>query len=335
MKNRYWLFKRGAVFYLEDVATRKKESLKTTSKEEAERIRTARNEAAERPLLGLTLAKAYLSASDPLLPKRSWNDVIAELLKNGKPQTKLRAKRAFDAPVFRAIREKKILETTSEDFRKINGVQKPSFTHYLRTLHNLALGMGWLPWPIVPPKLWPILPPKKRRAVSASQQQAILDSETNGERRRYYRLLWETGAAQSDAANLSAKDLNRETMVLSFRRRKTGAWCHLSVGPRLKALLDELPSSGPFFPKISKESPSTRASEFSRRCALLSFEGISLHSYRYAFAERARAVGYESRWAQNALGHNSRAVHENYAKGAVAVCPPLEEYEAKAIRTDR
>lgn len=71
MKQRFWLFQRGAVFYVEDSETGKKEGLQTTDRKEAERLRMARNEAAERPFLGLALAKAYLSASDPALPKRT------------------------------------------------------------------------------------------------------------------------------------------------------------------------------------------------------------------------------------------------------------------------
>ena len=55
--------------------------------------------------------------------------------------------------------------------------------------------------------------------------------------------------------------------------------------------------------------------------------GVSLHSYRYAWAERARINGYPERWAQAALGHSSKAVHQAYAKGAQVVCPSLEEYE--------
>lgn len=30
---------------------------------------------------------------------------------------------------------------------------------------------------------------------------------------------------------------------------------------------------------------------------------------------------------RNALGHNSKAVHLGYAKGVIAICPPLEDYE--------
>jgi integrase len=41
-----------------------------------------------------------------------------------------------------------------------------------------------------------------------------------------------------------------------------------------------------------------------------------LHSYRYAWAERARAAGYPERFAQEAPGHKSAAVHWAYAKKA-------------------
>lgn len=59
-------------------------------------------------------------------------------------------------------------------------------------------------------------------------------------------------------------------------------------------------------------------------------EGVSLHSYRYAWAERAREAGYPERYAQEALGHTSAAVHRAYAKGARVNIPNLEEYEQRA-----
>ena len=36
---------------------------------------------------------------------------------------------------------------------------------------------------------------------------------------------------------------------------------------------------------------------------------------------------YPERFAQVALGHNSRAVHEAYAGGAIPVLPALDDYE--------
>jgi integrase len=46
----------------------------------------------------------------------------------------------------------------------------------------------------------------------------------------------------------------------------------------------------------------------------LLIKGITLHSYRYAWAEHARTCGYPERFAQEALGHNSNAVHRAYAR---------------------
>ena len=53
----------------------------------------------------------------------------------------------------------------------------------------------------------------------------------------------------------------------------------------------------------------------------------SCSDYRYAWAERAKTVGYPERFAQEALGHNSKAVHRAYAKRALMKIPSLEDYE--------
>ena len=70
-----------------------------------------------------------------------------------------------------------------------------------------------------------------------------------------------------------------------------------------------------------------RATEFKQRCRQLSIEGVTLHSYRYAWAERAKVAGMPERFAQEALGHNSKAVHRAYAKKALMKIPSLEDYE--------
>ena len=46
-------------------------------------------------------------------------------------------------------------------------------------------------------------------------------------------------------------------------------------------------------------------------------------------AERAKTVGYPERFAQEALGHNSKAVHRAYAKRALMKLPSLEDYERR------
>ena len=73
-----------------------------------------------------------------------------------------------------------------------------------------------------------------------------------------------------------------------------------------------------------------RATEFGQRCRQLGIKGVTLHSYRYAWAERAKVAGYPERFAQEALGHDSKAVHRDNAKRGLMKIPSLEEYEREA-----
>lgn len=59
----------------------------------------------------------------------------------------------------------------------------------------------------------------------------------------------------------------------------------------------------------------------------MGIKGISLHSYRYAWAERALKCGYSERFAQQALGHNSKAVHHAYSKNGEVTVPSLDDWE--------
>lgn len=53
-------------------------------------------------------------------------------------------------------------------------------------------------------------------------------------------------------------------------------------------------------------------------------------SDRYAWAERATVCGYPERFAQEGLGHNSKAVHRSYAKKAQVKLPALEDFERRS-----
>jgi integrase len=327
MKHRFWLFKRKDVFYIEDTQTGEQKSLGTRDRKEAERLRATKDDAASRPFVGLAIGKAYLAAHDPQLVERTWSVVMEEFKKRGKEHTHQRRERAMQSKPFRVIRNRKLVETTADNLHEVIALGGSSTNHFLRCLHNLALGVGWLPGPIIPPKLWPVAKSKPKRGITQLEHERIIAAERNKERRHYYEILWEIGAAQTDGALLSADNIDWQKRVLQYQRKKTGEWACIQIGARLEALLRDLPSSGPLFPHIGQTTDSARAAEFSRRCRTVGLTGVSLHSYRYAWAERAKAAGYPERHAQNALGHNSSAVHAAYAKGIVAVCPALEEYE--------
>jgi len=70
-----------------------------------------------------------------------------------------------------------------------------------------------------------------------------------------------------------------------------------------------------------------RATEFRQRCDGLGIKGVSLDSYRYAWAERALKCGYPERFAQQALGHNSKAVDHAYSKHAEVTVPSLDDWK--------
>ena len=334
MQKLYRMFKRGSRYYVEHVETRKQTSLGTSDKAEALRLFSAKNEAAQAPRLNLALARTYLSAHDQRMIVRTWTEVMNEIVERSKNKSRARYERAMRDRAFDLLRDRKMIETTAEDFLIVLRTGKKSTNHFLRRLHNLALGLGWLPAAVLAPKFWPAVKAKVRRGITRIEHELIIASEKNDERRRYYELLWETGGSQTDVVNLSAENILWEQSIICYSRcklKESAPPAQLAIGPRLAELLRKLPSQGPLFPKWSKVLETARASEFGRRCRVAKVQGVSLHSYRYAWAERAQAAGYPERFAQTALGHSSRAVHRFYAKQARVVCPSLEQYENPPI----
>jgi integrase len=237
--------------------------------------------------------------------------------------------RAFDI-----IRDLPILESNSAHFLKVLDAGSVATNVFLRRLHNFALDMSWLPWPVLAKKQWPKVRFKEKRAVAWKEHQAIITTETNPERRAFYEFCWHLGGAQSDVASLTAEDIDWRGKVVSFRRHKTGTVSIIRFGNELEAILRTLPQVGPLFPKLKPMREAHRATEFARACRRLMIKGITLHSYRYAWAERAKTCGYPERFAQEALGHNSKAVHRAYARKAQVVIPTLEDYERKLAAAD-
>ena len=334
MKSRYILFRRAGVYYCEDTTTGKQTSLRTKDEGEAQALLNAKNESARQPALNLQIARAYLTASDPAQATRTWQAVMDQMQTHGIAATQTRCARAMQSHAFDRLRDKRLVETTAEDFLVILKGGKVSVVHFLRRLHNLALGLGWLAVPVLPPKLWPQPKFKPKRAITLAEHQLVLTAEKNSERNLFYQLLWEIGASQSDAASLTAENLDWTDRTLTYFRMKTGERAQMAISRRLAAILNHLPTEGPLFPKVSQAGDNTRAADFHWLCKRLKIVGVTLHSYRYAWAERAKTCGYPERFAQAALGHNSQAVHRAYAKKAHVLIPALEEYENKLTCTD-
>ncbi len=116
MKTRFKLFRRAGVFYTEDIATGEQTSLRTKAETEAKSLLNARNEAQCQPVLNLHLARAYLTASDPAFVERTWQTVMDQLQARGKDSSRERYASVFKSSCFDALRHKKLLETTADDF---------------------------------------------------------------------------------------------------------------------------------------------------------------------------------------------------------------------------
>ncbi|MGE4179924.1 MAG: tyrosine-type recombinase/integrase [Limisphaerales bacterium] len=332
MKSRYRTYRRASSqFCVLDSVTGKRESLRTSNPREAARLIQARNDAHDQPTFNLQLARMYLTGADPDGAKRTWRDVLTAVieLKHGPTRDRwgVAGRKKALAPLLR----RPLVDTRPEHFLTAIKAGTVSTNIYLRRLQNFAVDMGWLPTPLLLKRQWPQPRFQSKRSITAAEHERILGAEKNPEWNVFYRFCWHLGGSQTDVASLLAEDVDWNIQTIAYRRRKTGTPVALRFGDELADLLrNHLPVQGPLFPRLAEPYEKHRAKLFNRRCRLLGIKGVSLHSYRYAWAERAMSCGYPERFAQAALGHNSKAVHRAYARHAEFTLPPLDEYERLA-----
>jgi integrase len=309
--------------------------LHTTNEDEARQLVEARNNAERQPILNLQIAKAYMAGTDIGITTRTWHQAIEALMNTKQGANKARwlnvTKDRALAPLFPRV----IIETQGEFLLRVLQSGTVSTNVYLRRLHNFCVDMNWLPWPLIPKRQWPAVRFGDKRGITLDEHQRIVAREQNPERKAFYRLAWHLGASQSDLAHLQAEDVDWQSHIICFVRMKT-RWRNVTppqirFGKEVEEILATLPKSGPLFPYLSTVRPGDRATEFKQRCSGLGITGVTLHSYRYAWAERAKTAGYPERFAQVNLGHNSKAWARAYSKKAQVVLPPLEEYENKIV----
>jgi integrase len=335
MKQRFRLYRRyRGIYYIHDDKTGKQESLHTRDRAEASALFAAKTQSHRQAHLNLRLARTYLMATDSLADKRTWQMAMEELARSKRSTWGERWQRAIKEKSFDVIRNLPIIETQAEHFLKVLQVGTVSTNVYLRRIHNFVLDMGWLPCPLLPKRQWPAVRYKEKRAITHEEHLAILRREKSAERRAFYELCWHLGGSQTDMANLKAEDIDWGDQVISFFRKKTKSVQIIHFGEEAGIILRSLPGEGLLFPNFAVLDEKHRASWFQMICRWVGIEGISLHSYRYAWAERAKVCGYPERFAQEALGHNSKAIHRAYARKAKVKLPSLEAYEKRAAETE-
>jgi integrase len=318
------------VFYRKNKITGQQESLKTRDKVEATRLLVAMNEAGQQAAMNLSLAKVYLRHSDPLVASRTWQTVLDEIIRTKSGTNQERWQVMARSKWFDSIRNRLLIETQAGHLLHVLQCGKVAINVYLRRMHNFAIDMNWLPASILPKRQWPAVRFKDKRAITWEEHQRIITAEVNPERKAFYQLCWHLGGSQGDIASLNGEDVDWTNNTVSFTRKKTGVPVIVHLGKEALNLFKDLPAEGKLFPYLSSVRPNDRSTEFWQRCQRLGIKGVSLHSYRYAWAERAKVAGYPERFAQEALGHNSKAVHRAYAKRALVKIPSLEEYEKQA-----
>jgi len=337
MKERYRIIQRsdrGGGCYCVDTQTGERSSLGTKDRQEAKRLVQHRNEALKNPHINRKIGMAYLAADDPRLVTRTWTDVMDDIVKDKQGPTLHRWNTAIKDKAFNLIREKVLVATIADDFKAVLRAGTVSTNVHLRRLQNYAVDMDWLPKRVLSKKLFPKIQHKEQRAITWEEHCRILERERNPERRDFYELCWHFGGSQSDVASLHAEDLDYARRGFSYDRLKTSNLSGCRIGPKAWEVIMRRPRTGPLFPYLITVREADRATEFKQRCQGLGIKGVTLHSYRYAWAERSADNAYPERYAQRVLGQNSKIVHRAYAKKAQKQLPSLEDYEEATRRAD-
>jgi integrase len=332
MKQRYRLVRRGirgGKFYCLDRVTGKRTSLGTSDKDAAQQIVNAKNESLRQPMLNRQIARAYLAGTDSAMTTRTWRQAMSSLIDTKQGENPKRWQTFAKDKALQLILDEVIVQMEAEALLTVLKRGTVSTNVYLRRLHNFCVDMNWLPWPLIPKRQWPQVHYGERRAITLEEHQKIVAAEVNPERKLFYQLCWHLGGSQGDVAKLKGEDIDWENNTISFFRKKTGVPVIIQLGREALNLLKDMQSEGLLFPYLASLRSADRATEFRQRCRQLKIEGVTLHSYRYAWAERARVCAYPERFAQEALGHNSKAVHRAYAKKAKVRIPALEDFERK------
>jgi len=339
--NKYRLLKmnsRGGRYYAEEIATGLRKSLKTADLKEAEKLLHALNESHRNPHLNQLMGQAYLAGNDPQALTRTWQDVLVAII-DSKPEGSDNQQRWVNASKDRAhklILKVPLLKTSPDQLLAVLKKGTVSTNVFLRRTQNFALDMGWLPWPILRKKQFPKVRFKSKRGITEDEHRRIIARETNPERRDFYELCWLLGGSQGDIARLTDEDIDWKDRLICYNRKKMLQRMQenpqlkpamITFGPQIEEVLRRRPAKGPLFPHLSTVRSSDRATEFKQRCDGLGIEGVTLHFYRYAWAERARKAHYPLRCAQENLGQQSAAVHIAYAKNAAVTIPSLDEWE--------
>jgi len=327
MQDTFRLYQRSnGVFYVENVNTHKQASLKTIDAAAAARLVAGKNQAAEIPAMNIAMAKVYLGGKSATFCSRTWGDLMTKMAAGYTAATLVRYQKFMKSAPVQSLFGMPLVHTDSSHFLAVlfhprAGV---STNVWLRITHNRALDLGWILTPVMIRKAWPDIEYGEKRAITIEEHRRIITDERMDDYRSYFETLWEIGGSQTDIANLHRDQIDTSGTYLTFKRKKVKSKkrrknqqvgnVSFIIGSRLRQLLEKLPSEGFLFPRLRLLSEDERASHFKKLCKRVAVDGVTLHSYRYSWAERAYAAGMPEREAMAHLGHTSQAVHWAYER---------------------
>ncbi len=100
--------------------------------------------------MNLQIAQVYLHHSDPALTARTWQHVMETMLSTRTGTNLFRWQSAIRDKALEPLWQRKLIETTAEHFLAVLKAGTVSTNVYLRRIHNYAVNMHWLPWPVLP-----------------------------------------------------------------------------------------------------------------------------------------------------------------------------------------
>jgi len=90
MKQRFYLYRRGETYYLQDPRTGKQQSLETKNRHEAQRLLEIKRQTSADQAFNQIILKTCLATQDPLLSKRTWQAVMDQIKTHGKESSRCR-----------------------------------------------------------------------------------------------------------------------------------------------------------------------------------------------------------------------------------------------------
>ena len=350
-----------------DKKTKKQTSLKCKgTREQAEEIADIQfgNTDDSNAAHHMKAAEAHLMKCNPEYATNTWDMVADKLIKSkrkcGGPMklsTTRTYKSCWNHKGWDVLRHKRCIDTTPRDFEEATKDMGYLNVKFGQKLHNFAINRMLIPYAIMGLDMWPVVTIKGPicRAIKEDEHLKVLKFiddpkmahwrqlvKTHGgkpidwmnEWKAFLSLLWYTGASQTDASMMKAENVKWDQGVLEYRRIKwkeplkhAPVRVAIAAGGALEKLLKKLPKKGPLFPLLINTDHSNRCRTFARFVDWLDFSNVSMHGYRYSFAERAKEKGMSAEDRMTTLGHKNFEMTSHYDQEAQVIPASIEIIE--------